>query len=149
MDIDAAKTAARGGDPDGPLVNPSPLMGSKVDARMRHLVGIVEAAACLGDVGAARDALAFHRWRKEMTHGRPPQAGQADAVAPIKLVDDLGAGAAREVARVLAAGLPSHELAELPSRLVEPEEEHDDGLDGLDPDDGGARPLDPSPPTAD
>lgn len=82
------------------------------------MLGILEAAASAGDVAAARDWLAFHKWQVEMRKGRAPQRVAVAAVGALTLNDSLGAIPTGETGRLLLTTLASACGAD-PDRVVD------------------------------
>lgn len=94
--VPAAEVETR---PDGRLFvrDPSPLRDMKPAQRLRRVLGMLEAAAMLGDVSAARELVSHARWVYEVRHGKPAQAVAVTHGGTVRVVDSLGrpvAGAA-------------------------------------------------------
>ena len=77
--------------PDGrrKIADPSPMSGMSHGQRLRRMEGILERAALAGDVSAAREWLAHHRWKTEMKHGKPTQRTEVAGAIVAKIVDDV------------------------------------------------------------
>lgn len=86
--------------PDGrqKVINPSPMRHMRKKQRLHVLKGMLESAACQGNVDAVKALLSHERWEREMREGRPPARGSMDLDLGIKVINTIPLPAQQQAA---------------------------------------------------